>query len=93
MIAHDLIESIFARPQDGPRDIRRITKDQLDYLQDLIRKDPESAKMHNGQGGSLVWTPAGKHKYVLTEDLVGNKHTLTRLSNIEAMGQTSLFQL
>lgn len=92
MTAHDLIDDILARPQRGPRDVRHITPEQLSYLRGLILKDPEAAKVRNGQGGSLVWTPAGKHKYVLTEDPTGGKrHTLTRISHIEAEGMRSLF--
>jgi len=95
MTAHDLIDSIFGRAQVfAGANVRHITEDQLKYLRDLILKDPEAAKARNGQGGSLVWMPAGKHKYVLTEDLAGGKrHTLTKISHIEAEGQASLFQL
>ncbi len=92
MTAQDLIGGIFARSQQGPQDVRRISADQLRYLRDLILKDPEAAKVHNGQGGSLVWTPAGKHRYVLTEDPGGGKrHTLMRFARMEAEGQGSLF--
>jgi hypothetical protein len=91
MTAFDLIDSIFSRPQHGPGNARRITRDQLNYLRDLIGQDPESGKVRNGAPGSLVWTPSGRHKYVVTEDLAGAKHTLTKLSNIEASGMGNLF--
>jgi hypothetical protein len=93
MTAFDLIDSIFARPAWGgvAPEVRRITPDQLSYLEILIDKDPERGKMHAGAPGSFVWTPAGKHKYILTRDLHGTRHTLTRLSNIEANGMGSLF--
>ena len=91
--AYDLIDSIFSRPQTwAGANVRSVTLDQLNYLRGLIAKDPEAAKARNGQGGSLVWAPAGKHKYVLTEDRTGGKrHTLTRLSNIESLRMGSLF--
>lgn len=93
MTAQDLIESIFSRPQGWVSgDVRRITPDQLKFLRDLIAADPERDQVHNGQGGSLVWSPAGHRKYVLTEDPNGGKrHTLTRLSCIEASTMGSLF--
>ncbi len=40
--------------------------------------------MKRGASRSLVWTPSGRNKYVLTDDVIGGKHTLTRLSNIVA---------
>jgi len=91
MIALDLIESIFSRPQHGPPGVRRITPEQLGYLHDLILKDAQRDKARSGMGRSLVWSPAGAHKYILTEDLVGRKHTLTRLSRIDASEMGSLF--
>jgi hypothetical protein len=93
MTAFDLIDSIFSRASWGgaAANVRRITPDQLKYLRDLIEKDAESHKARAGAPGSLVWMPAGPHKYVVTEDLVGNKHTLTRLSNIVAQESGRLF--
>jgi hypothetical protein len=93
MIASDLVDSIFSRPQLGaPPEWRRITEDQLKLLRDLIQKDPESHKARAGAPGSLVWMPTGPRKYIVTEDLTGaKKHTLTRLSNFSA--GPSLFDL
>jgi hypothetical protein len=93
MTAFDLIDSIFSRPawRGAPGNQRHVTRDQLVYLRNLIDADPEAAKVTRGAPGSLVWMPAGRHKYVLTEDLMGDKHMLTRLSNIEASGMGSLF--
>ena len=92
MTALDLIESIFARPQDGPRDISRITPEQLAYVRDLVMKDPQAARVCNGQGGSLVWSPKGMYRYVLTEDTNGGKrHTLARIVNGSFVGQQGLF--
>ena len=91
MTAFDLIDSIFSRPQHGPGNVRRITRDQLNYLRDLIGQDPESGKVRSGASGSIVWMPSGRHKYEITEDLAGAKHTLTKISIIEASGMGSLF--
>ena len=94
MTAFDLIDSIFTHAPWGgaDRNVRRVTGDQLRYLRDLIQKDPESSKARAGAPGSLVWMPSGPHKYVLTEDPTGGqKHTLTRLSNIAAQESRGLF--
>ena len=92
MTAFDLIDSIFSRPQQRiSRDLARITAEQLKYLRDLIRADLEGVKTHAGALGSVVWSPSGKHKYVLTEDPAGRKHTLARLSSIEASESGRLF--
>ncbi len=93
MIALDLIASIFARPGWGSvaPNVRRITPEQLKYLQDLIAADPEATAVRKGAPGSLVWAPAGNHKYVITEDLNGTRHTLTKLSSLDAEGTGSLF--
>lgn len=92
MIAHDLIDQIFSRPsQRISPDLCRITGEQREYLWALIQKDPEHDKVRPGGQGSLVWAPAGRYKYVLTEDLVGKKHTLARLSNIATPASASLF--
>jgi hypothetical protein len=92
MIAFDLIESIFAWSGRGAEgNVRRITREQLVYLRDLIDNDAQSAAVRRGANGSLVWMPRGRHKYVICEDPRGEKHTLTRLSSIEAAGTGSLF--
>lgn len=91
MTAHGLIESIFSRWQDGPGNVRRITRAQLDYLRGLIDADEEGGAVTRGSPGSLVWMPMGRWKYVLTEDLRGEKHTLVKLGNVVASGTGSLF--
>lgn len=92
MTAFDLIDSIFSRAQrEAAGNVRRITRDQLKYLRDLIDADPEGGAVRNGAPGSLVWMPRGARKYVLTEDLNGNKHTLTRLSSIATSETGRLF--
>jgi len=93
MTAHDLIDSIFSRAAWGgvAPNVRRITPEQLCYLRDLIGADPEGGAAKPGAPGSLVWMPSGRHKYILTEDLHGTKHTLTRLSNICASESGRLF--
>jgi len=94
MTAFDLIDSIFSRDSWGAAkaNMRGITPQQLKYLRDLIARDPESHKARAGDRGSLVWTPSGPHKYIVTEDPTGSeKHTLTRLSNIAAGESGRLF--
>jgi hypothetical protein len=93
MTAFDLIDSIFARPASRGMDanIRRLTPEQLGYLRGLIERDAESAAVRPGAPGSLVWMPKGRHKYVITEDARGGKHTLARLSSIEAGRSGRLF--
>lgn len=94
MTAFDLIDSIFARIQpDMPSNERRITASQLSYLKDLIGADPEGAAFHRGAPGVWTWLPAGRNKYVLTEDLRpgGNRHKIARYSNLAASGSGELF--
>jgi len=94
MTAHDLIDSIFSRPSwgRGASTVRHITAEQLKYLRDLIGADPESHRARAGGPGSLVWMPAGRYKYVLTEDPTGGtKHTLSRLGGIDTSETGRLF--
>jgi len=93
MTAFDLIDSIFSRPAFGVAqgNIRSISDRQYAKLRELIGEDPEGGAVTTGTGGSLVWMPSGRHKYILTEDLRTGKHTLTRLSNIIASESGRLF--
>jgi hypothetical protein len=92
MTAHQLIDSIFSRPQMWlPGNMRRITRAQLDFLVNLIDEDEEGGAVEKGSGSSLVWMPSGRHKYVITEDASGGKHTLTRMSNLVASSAGRLF--
>ena len=92
MTAHDLIISIFSRVQaDMPGNARRITRAQLDFLRNLIAADEEGGAMRSGGPGVSVWTPSGRNKYVLREDLRGNRHVLERLANVVPTGMGSLF--
>jgi hypothetical protein len=91
MTAHELIDSIFSKPQGGPGHLRRITRRQLDYLRSLIEADEEGGAVREGAPGSLIWMPMGRWKYVLTEDRLGDKHMLTRLGNIVPSGTGKLF--
>jgi hypothetical protein len=93
MTAFDLIDSIFSRPPWGgvAGNVRRISPEQFRYLRNLIDADPEGGSVKRGVPGSLIWMPSGRHKYILTEDMGGTKHTLTRLSNIAASMSGRLF--
>ncbi|MGB7986544.1 MAG: hypothetical protein WCF54_15355, partial [Terracidiphilus sp.] len=59
----------------------------------LIDSDAEAAAVTRGAPGSLVWMPSGRYKYVLTEDLTGEKHTLSRLKSLTATGAGNLFYI
>jgi hypothetical protein len=91
--AHDLIDSIFSRGQEGiAGNMRRITAGQLKYLRDLIDANPEGAAVTRGAPGSLIWMPSGRYKYVITEDPTGGKkHTLTQLSSLAPSDEGMLF--
>jgi hypothetical protein len=91
MTAFELIDSIFARAQDGPSNERRITAGQLSYLKDLIGADPEGAAFRPNGPGEFVWAPSGRNKYLLTEDRTGNKHKIARLANTVSTGTGRLF--
>lgn len=92
MTAFDLIDSIFRRAQPGVAgNVRRISREQLHYLRDLIDIDGPASAIKRGAPGSLIWTPAGRDKYVVTEDLVGNRHTVTRLANLVSSESGRLF--
>jgi hypothetical protein len=90
--AHDLIASIFSRPQQGVAgNMRRITRRQMLFLKDLIGQDEEGGALRPGSLNSLVWMPRGRMKYVITEDVSGEKHTLTKLMMPVAVDEGSLF--
>jgi hypothetical protein len=81
MTALELIDDIFSRPQlAATPDVRRITRDQVKYLRDLIELAGPAGRIQKGAPGSLIWSPEGLYRYVVTEDLRGNLHTLARLS-------------
>ena len=74
MIAWDLIESIYARPQrELPGNVRRITGQQLKYLRDLIDRDYPGELRADGPWRQ-VWPPHGAHRYALIEDPAGKNH-------------------
>lgn len=90
MTAYGLIADIFSRNQEGVAgNVRRITERQLAKLRELIYEDPEAGAVRNGVGRSIVWTPAGRYKYVLTDDV--HWRTLSRLPIFEASETGSLF--
>lgn len=91
MTARELIDSIFSRVQSGSGDVRFVTRPQLVLLRKLIDED-EYGEGALPQGlGVSVWKPPGRYKYTITEDLEGNKHSLTRSGSIETAGMASLF--
>jgi hypothetical protein len=90
MTAHDLITDIFSRVQGGPGNVRYITVRQLNEVRRLISIDKDRAAVRAEAPGVTVWTPTGGEKYVITEDLRGKRHTLTR-STIETSGSGMLF--
>jgi hypothetical protein len=92
MTAHELIASIYARPQEQrPSNERGISHRTLVYLKDLIAADEEGAAFVNSGPGVWIWSPSGRTKYVLKEDLQGNRHTIARLMNLVASDMGRLF--
>jgi hypothetical protein len=92
MTAFDLIDSIYARAGWGVEgNTRRITRRQMSKLIELIGEDKQGGDLRRGTGSSLVWMPSGRDKYVITEDLRGERHTLTRLPSIAIGSMGSLF--
>lgn len=93
MTAHDLIRDIFSRaPRLGMEsNVRRITPAQLSFLRDLIGADPEGAALQRASASSQIWMPSGRDKYLVTEDLKGDRHTIARLMNLKASGAGMLF--
>lgn len=92
MTALEFIAQLFDRPGYGAAsNMRRLTAPQLELLVELIGQDKEAAAVQRGMNGSLVWTPAGRDKYVVTRDPSEKKHTLTRLANLDASGCGRLF--
>lgn len=90
MTALHLAEDIFRRAQPAlPGNVRRISRKQLDYLRSLIEGEyPPAARQE--QQGKLTWLPAGRDKYVITEDRFGDKHLLMKLSNLTGSGEGKL---
>jgi hypothetical protein len=89
MTAAELIAGIFSRPQHKlPGNMRRVTIEQLHYLRDLVLAEGAARE---GTGGSLTWDSPDGRKYVLTEDRVGDKHSLTRLVGANSAGSGTLF--
>ena len=91
MTAQQLIAETFSCVQSGAAsNLRRLSPRQFTWLRDLIEVEA-GGTIGRGDMGSLVWTPPGPDKYVLTEDPRGEKHTLTRLGNISTSGAGNLF--
>lgn len=92
MTAYDLIASIFGRVQRGmPGNARVISRGQLNLLRALIGEDEEGGAMKSDGPGRSIWAPSGRNKYVITEDLRGDRHVLERHSNLLPSGMGSLF--
>jgi hypothetical protein len=92
MTAFDLIDSIFSRAHLGmPANARRITGEQLAYLERLIGEDCAAAAYKPHGPGEMIWQPGGRHKYILTREGFGKPRSLTRLSNIAGSEMGMLF--
>lgn len=79
MNARKLVDSIFRRDQPGvPADTRRITREQYDYLRDLIVEEEKHGTVEYALDGSIVWTAPGGERYTLRENRVTFKHSLHR---------------
>lgn len=92
MTLRQLIFDIYSRPQTNlPSEMRRLSEEQFKYVRDLMLNEEAKGTVHRGQGDSLVWSAAGSDKYVLTEDRVRWKFTLTRFAAVESNACGSLF--
>ncbi len=101
MTAYDLIADIFRRngPWNNglPANVRSITGAQLDLLRRLIGQDKDAGAVESGGPGETIWTPATGDKYVIAEDLRGDRrgcskrHTIERLPSTVPVGMGSLF--
>ena len=92
MSARGFIDEIFSRPQDRvSANLRHITTRQFDKIRELIADDPERAAVKGGLNGGLVWSPAGRWKYVLAVDAVRDRRTIARLEAVDASATGSLF--
>lgn len=92
MSARGFIDEIFSRPQERVAgNIRRVTARQFDKVRELIAGDPERGAVKSGINGGLVWSPAGRWKYVLAVDPVCDRRTITRLEAVDASESGSLF--
>ena len=95
MTALDLIADIFRR--DGAwnnglaANVRRITGPQLDLLRLLIGQDHHAGAMESGGPGVAIWAPPGGTKYVIAEDLRGDRHSLSRAASSVPVGMGMLF--
>lgn len=89
--AHDLIESIFSRPQASvPGNVRYISVDQLSYLLDLIGRG-DGATLQLGSGGRLYWTPQGNHRFEIEGDIHAPRRKVTRYVQFDPGAAGSLF--
>ena len=91
MTAEYLVSEIFSRHREMPSDKRVLTAREFVALRGLILNEESKGTVHTGLGGSLVWMAPGQVKYVLTEDRVGWKHTLTRMSTATTVESGRLF--
>lgn len=92
MTAAYLVGEIFSRPQQGiASDVRRLTGRQFVVLRELMLKEESKGTVRAGLGGSLVWAPPGRVKYVLTEDRNQWKYTLTRMTTAAPAESGRLF--
>ncbi|MDE2099237.1 MAG: hypothetical protein KGL39_18430 [Patescibacteria group bacterium] len=93
MTAHELIGSIFARPQRNvAANMRWITADQWKYLTDLIGADEEGGATRSGPNGGLVWMPSGRWKYVLSYEPRSERRSLMKLANVRPSAAGTLFE-
>jgi hypothetical protein len=91
MTAEYLVGEIFSRHREMPSDKRILTAREFVALRALILNEESKGTVHAGLGGSLVWMAPGEVKYVLTEDRVSWKHTLTRMSTATTAQSEMLF--
>ncbi len=95
MSAHSFIDELYQRDGYWNRGLtaekRRITPGQYAKLLDLIGRDEDGGALTKGMGGSLVWMPRGRNKWVITEELGGKSYVLTKMMSLAASDSGRLF--
>jgi hypothetical protein len=88
MTAHDLIASIFSRVQPGvPGHERRITLEQLNYLESLIGQDDEGSAYKPYGPEQMAWAPSGRTKFIICR----SPRKITKMANLQASASGRLF--
>lgn len=92
MAAFEFIDEILSRHQSGvPGNERWITANQRAKILELIGEHEESGALRGNAGGSLIWMPKGRRKFVLSDHNNCKRHKLTVLANLVESESGRLF--